>query len=58
MNHRRGEIGSYEHKYLGEEGGLKRAKIVCPNPYPCAFDRGVIQGFAWRFKPSGAVDLV
>ncbi len=58
MNHRRGEIGNYEYAYLGEGGGLKRAKMVCPNPYPCAFDRGVIQGFAQRFKPSGAVDVI
>jgi hypothetical protein len=58
MNHRRGEIGSYEYTYLGEAGGLKRAKMTCPNPYPCAFDRGVIHGFAQRFKPSGAVDVI
>jgi hypothetical protein len=58
MNHRRGEIGSYEYTYLGEVGGLKRAKMTCPNPYPCAFDRGVIHGFAQRFKPSGAVDVI
>ena len=50
MNHRRGDIGGYEYTYVGEVGGLKRAKIVCANPYPCAFDRGVIHGFAQRFK--------
>ena len=58
MNHRRGEIGSYEYSYLGGGSGLKRAKMICPNPYPCAFDRGVIHGFAQRFKPAGAVDVI
>jgi hypothetical protein len=58
MNHRRGDIGGYEYTYVGEMGGLKRAKIVCANPYPCAFDRGVIQGFAQRFKPRGAMDVI
>jgi hypothetical protein len=50
MNHRGGEIGRYEYKFLGTQGGLEKATITCPNPYPCAFDRGVIEGFARRFK--------
>ncbi len=58
MNHRRGDIGNYEYSYLGEGTGLKRAKLICPNPYPCAFDRGVIQGFSQRFRPAGAIDII
>ena len=58
MNHRRGDIGSYEYSYIGGDTGLKRAKMICPNPYPCAFDRGVIQGFSQRFRPAGAIDII
>jgi hypothetical protein len=46
-NHRGGEIGEYRY----QENGLKSAKMVCRNPYPCAFDRGVITAVAKRFKP-------
>jgi hypothetical protein len=58
MNHRGGHIGSYTYSYTGVEGGLHRAKMVCPNPYPCAFDRGVIEGFAKRFKPPDCLDVL
>lgn len=53
MNHRGGDIGHYGYSYEGIQGGLKRAKIICRNPYPCAFDRGCIEGFAVRFSPQG-----
>jgi len=60
MNHRGGEIGRYDYKYLGKDptNGLDRARMVCHNPYPCAFDRGVIEGFVKRFRPAGAYDVV
>ncbi len=58
MNHRGGEIGRYEYVELAEEGGLKRARLVCPNPYPCSFDRGVIEGFAHRFKTPEIRDVL
>jgi hypothetical protein len=58
MNHRGGEIGKYQYNYLGTVEGLERGVMTCPNPYPCSFDRGVIEGFAKRFKPSGATDVV
>ena len=59
MNHRGGEIGSYDYKLLEPEGGLGKATMTtCPNPYPCAFDWGVIEGFAKRFKSSGSYDVV
>jgi hypothetical protein len=53
MNHRHGEIGHYTLKDFGE----KSAHMVCNNPYPCAFDRGIIDTMANRFKPAG-VDFV
>jgi len=58
MNHRGGEIGKYEYQFQGTEGGLQRARMICNNPYPCAFDRGVIEGFAKRFKSSASYDVV
>jgi hypothetical protein len=47
MNHRGGEIGEYRF----QSNGPKTAKMICPNPYPCAFDRGIITAMAKRFKP-------
>lgn len=39
MNHRGGELGHYTY----ESAGPTTARIVCDNPYPCEFDRGIIQ---------------
>jgi hypothetical protein len=47
MNHRYGEIGSYDFELT--EG--KSGKMTCRNPYPCEFDRGIIEAMAQRFKP-------
>ena len=58
MNHRGGEIGRYVYSFEGTDRGLKRAKMVCPNPYPCMFDLGVIEGFAKRFKPPDCIDVL
>lgn len=58
MNHRGGEIGHYHYTYQGTQRGLHRAVMACSNPYPCSFDLGVIQGFARRFKPASAIDVI
>lgn len=58
MNHRGGEIGRYEYAFLGTKDGLEQATMTCPNPYPCAFDRGVIEGFARRFKLPELHDVI
>lgn len=50
MNHRNGEIGHYNF----EKVGANKAKLVCDNPYPCHFDRGIIEAMAKRFKPAGS----
>jgi hypothetical protein len=47
LNHRNGDIGEYRFQSIGP----KTAKLFCPNPYPCAFDRGIITAMAKRFKP-------
>jgi len=51
MNHRMGEIGNYKYEATGE----KSARMVCTNPYPCDFDRGIIEAVAKRFRPKGAL---
>jgi hypothetical protein len=59
MNHRRGDIGHYVYSSGENTGsGMHRATMVCANPYPCAFDRGCIEGFAERFKPPQCIDVV
>lgn len=54
MNHRGGEIGSYTCQKAGE----RAIKMVCPNPYPCDFDRGIIEAMALKFKPEKSVLIV
>ena len=46
MNHRGGEIGEYKFVKIGD----KKAKMICANPYPCDFDRGLIEAVARKFK--------
>jgi hypothetical protein len=41
-------IGHYAYR-LEEE---QRAVLVCENPYPCEFDRGIITAMATRFAPT------
>jgi len=47
MNHRNGEIGSYDAVKVGEQ----HYKMVCRNPYPTDFDYGIIYGLVRRFCP-------
>lgn len=51
MNHQNGEIGHYSFEKTGENTG----KMVCNNPYPTDFDRGIIEAMAGRF--SDTVDV-
>lgn len=53
MNHRGGEIGYYRYEPLTE----RSAQMVCRNPYPCDFDRGIITAMAQKFKPQGAISV-
>jgi hypothetical protein len=52
MNHRNadGKIGGY-HWQAGAAGGT----MLCDNPYPCAFDMGILETIARRFEPAAAV---
>jgi len=58
MNHRGGEVGSYRYESLGIQNGLQKATMTCRTPYPCAFDRGVIEGLARRYKSPELRDVV
>lgn len=49
MNHRGGDIGYYR-LYISEAGDYR---MVCRNPYPCEFDRGIIEGIASTYSPPG-----
>ncbi len=53
MNHRGGEIGHYRC----EPAGPTAARILCDNPYPCEFDRGIIQAMARRFAGGRSVSV-
>ncbi len=50
MNHKDGEIGHYNFKQTGEKNGV----MVCQNPYPCEFDRGIVTSVARKFKPASS----
>lgn len=54
MNHRKGEIGSYDFVSLDERSG----KMVCDNPYPCSFDWGVIEATARKFSAGQELPFV
>lgn len=40
-------IGHYRYKKISDNV----VEILCDNPYPCDFDRGIIEAMARRFKP-------
>ena len=44
--HRGGDIGSYQFTFTGMSAG----KMVCSTPYPCDFDRGVLESLSRRFE--------
>ena len=50
MNHKGGLIGNYKYQKTGD----KMATLVCDNPYPCDFDRGLILAMATKFRPLGS----
>ena len=54
INHRGGPIGNYGFEKTGE----REAVMVCANPYPCEFDRGIISAMARRFQEKGKIAQV
>ena len=49
LNHKGGEIGHYQFTKSGAKQGI----FVCRNPYPCEFDRGILEAMVAQFKPTG-----
>ncbi|MBU1151685.1 hypothetical protein KJ632_02545, partial [Patescibacteria group bacterium] len=33
------------------------AEIICDNPYPCDFDKGIIESMARMFKPQKSLQV-
>ena len=53
-SHRGGEVGFYRF----ESTGMRSGRVTTFNPYPCEFDRGLIQSLAQRFEPTDSfVDI-
>lgn len=50
LNHQGGDIGHYDFTRTGEGEG----RMVCTNPYPCDFDKGIIKGVVNRFGDEDA----
>ncbi len=46
-------IGHY--KYIKSKKEQNKAMMLCDNPYPCDFDRGIITEFSRRFSPFSKV---
>ncbi|NMB57902.1 MAG: hypothetical protein GYA12_01935 [Chloroflexi bacterium] len=43
-------IGHYTFQSLG----TNKAAIICDNPYPCDFDRGIVDEMAFMYKPAAS----
>jgi hypothetical protein len=44
-------IGHYRYRDLAE----RKAEVTCENPYPCAFDGGIVFAVAEKFRPAESV---
>jgi hypothetical protein len=49
MNHRGGDVG----QYLFTKTGARSGRMVCNNPFPCAFDLGIVERAAEKFSAPG-----
>lgn len=46
--HRGGDSGSYDFAFTGARSGT----MTCRTPYPCDFDRGLLESLSHRFEPA------
>lgn len=44
--------------YLFEQTSPKKVVMICNDPYPCDFDKGIIDAIAFRFRPNGSTPRV
>ena len=54
LNHRGGDIGYYKLTSFGKN----EAVMFCEDPYPCDFDRGIINTIVRRFIGTGSTFIV
>jgi hypothetical protein len=54
MNHRNGDIGNYKYVQIDEQSG----KMICTNPYPDSFDKGIITFMIRKFNPNKTIAKV
>jgi len=54
LNHKDGEIGHYDSMFVNDS----KAVIISNNPYPCEFDRGIIEGICHKFKTKNTAFFV
>lgn len=47
LNHRGGDIGYYRFEAVDDQSG----EVICRNPYPCLFDRGLVRAVAQQYAP-------
>jgi hypothetical protein len=66
MNHRLDGKVLFDGAKMGEGIGHytctpnangRSAVVVCANPYPCDFDKGIIEAMARRFKPATSMSV-
>ncbi len=43
--------------YTSKEIEKNMLKIICENPYPCEFDKGLLTRMAYDFKPKGSLKI-
>ncbi len=58
QKYRGGEIGHWNYVHHGKVDNFIRGVMTSSNHYCCAFDRGVLEGFAKRFRPEGVMDVL
>jgi predicted hydrocarbon binding protein len=56
--YRGGPIGHWTYTHHGQIDNLTKGVMVSGNHYCCAFDRGVLEGFAKRFRPGNITDAL
>jgi len=54
LNHKGGNIGHYELTRFDEKH--RKAIMICKNPYPSDFDRGIITYMLRKYKPLDTID--
>jgi hypothetical protein len=52
------DVGAIRYESLGDAGGLSRARLTYGIVSPCAYDHGVLEGVAKRWKPRETTDVV